>query len=87
MTDDFLEHQRARYEAGDKATIPYCINHCLVNNRPIPPWLATAFREAYEKVHRFEVKSWDDVFDRPLKKGMQIEKERKYMQIASRSST
>jgi hypothetical protein len=65
----FLEQLRLRYEGGDKAALPYCLNECMINNLPIPPWLATAFREACRKVSSYEVKSWDEVFGAPVLKG------------------
>jgi hypothetical protein len=83
MTDqnDFLEQCRERYEGGDKLYLLYCLNYCMMNNRPIPPWLATAFRQAYDKVDMYEVKSWDDVFGRPLKKGKRLATEHRNMKI------
>jgi hypothetical protein len=80
--DDFLEECRERYEGGDKAMLPYSLNHCMMNNLPIPPWLATAFAQACHKVHMHEVKSWDDVFGRPLKKGKRLATEHRNMKIA-----
>ena len=80
--DDFLEQCRECYEGGDKAYLPYCLDYCMTNNRPIPPWLATAFRQACHKVHMHEVKSWDDVFGPPLKKGKRLATERRNMKIA-----
>jgi hypothetical protein len=84
MTDrkDCLEQLRKRYEGGDKACLPYSLSYCMMNNRPIPPWLATAFSQACHKVHRYEVKSWDDVFGRPLKKGKRLATEHRNMKIA-----
>jgi hypothetical protein len=80
--DDFLEQCRDRYEGGDKAYLPYCLDYCMTNNRPIPPWLATAFRQACHKVRMHEVKSWDDVLGRPIKKGGRLATERRNMKIA-----
>jgi hypothetical protein len=82
LEERFLERLRQRFEAGDKAMLLYSLNHCLTNNLPIPPWLATAFREACEKGHRLKVKSWDEVFSPPLKKGQQIEAARRKMEKA-----
>ncbi len=79
---DFLEQLRQRYEGGDKATLPYSLNYCMMNNLPIPPWLATAFAQACHRVHMYEVKSWDDVFGRPLKKGKRLATERRNMKMA-----
>jgi hypothetical protein len=80
--DDFLEQCRERYEGGDKAYLPYCLEYCIGNDRPIPPWLAAAFRQACHKVRMHEVKSWDDVFGRPLGKGKRLATERRNMKTA-----
>jgi hypothetical protein len=44
--------------------------------RPLPEWLRLAFLAAYESRARFEIKSWDEVFDQPVPKGTQLEKEK-----------
>jgi len=84
--DDFnariLEKGRERYEAGDKSELLYCLHHCIENNYPIPEWLKQAFRSARYAVHMYKVKSWDDVFGKPLKKGKRLKTERKKMEIA-----
>jgi hypothetical protein len=80
--DDFLEQMCRRYEGGDKTALPYSLNYCITNNHPIPPWLAMAFREACHKVLMHEVKSWDEVLGRPLKKGKQLAVEQRNMKIA-----
>jgi hypothetical protein len=45
--------------------------------RPLPEWLRRAFKDAYEKGRaRFQTKSWDDIFDPPVPRGTQLEKEK-----------
>jgi hypothetical protein len=82
--DDILEKGRKRYEAGDKAAIPYSLNHCLINNLPVPPWLSTAFARACYKIDQYEVESWDDVLGKPLKKWQRPDTERRNKKIAGR---
>jgi hypothetical protein len=80
--DVVIEELRKRYESGDKSAVPLCLEYCMWSQQPIPPWLATAFGEACRKVHMREVKSWDDVFGRPLAKGKRLETERRDAKIA-----
>jgi hypothetical protein len=63
----FLEKGRELYEAGDKSKLLYCLYHCLRHNRPIPDWIKEALRHACYLVRSHQVKSWDDVFGRPIK--------------------
>lgn len=78
----FLANGRERYEAGHKSELLYCLHYCVVNGVPIPDWLKQAFERAYDDVHTYKVKSWDDVFGRPLKKGRQLKTERRKLEIA-----
>jgi hypothetical protein len=80
--DDYMDRLCELYEKGDKPAILLGLEYCINNNRPIPQWLATALRDAFRKVRMFEVKSWDDVFGRHLKKGKRLATERRNMQIA-----
>ena len=81
MTDNvtaYLEKMLKRdFESGNKSALLYALYGCLELKRPIPEWARAALLEACEAVERFEIKSWDDVFGRPLPKGMHLEKERR----------
>jgi hypothetical protein len=45
--------------------------------RPLPEWLRLAFKDAYERGRaRFETKTWDDIFDAPVPKSTQLEKDK-----------
>jgi hypothetical protein len=87
MSDDdfanrFLEKGRERYEAGDRSELLYCLYWCVSGGRPIPHWLCVAFTQTFlmaDELH--EVKSWDDVFGKPLKKGKRLGTERKKADI------
>jgi len=75
--DDWRQH----YEGGDNAALPQCLNHCMTFNVPIPEWAATAFCAAYDKIHQYEVKSWDDVLGRALAKGKRLATEQRNVKI------
>jgi hypothetical protein len=42
----------------------------------LPEWLRSEFLKAYEAHARFEIRSWDEVFDSPVPKSTQLEKEK-----------
>ena len=50
---------------------------------PIPPWLKQAFQNAYGAKSAYKIKSWDEVFGRPLKKGIRLARERRNNRIAN----
>jgi hypothetical protein len=69
------------FEAGDKSALLYAIYACLELRRPMPEWLRVAFLDAYEAAERFEIRSWDEVFDRPVAKGMHLKTKRRNAQL------
>jgi hypothetical protein len=75
--DRQLEKAKELYEQGDKAQLLYWLAHCIRDHRPIPLWLEKAFLAACRAGTRFEIKSWDEVFGRPLKKGKRLATERR----------
>ena len=77
----FLEQHRKRYEQGHKDELLACLVTCLLSGAPIPAWLRDEFVQAHRAVMTFE-KSWNDVFGRPLPKGMQRAKARRELEIA-----
>jgi hypothetical protein len=87
MSDDdyahrFLEFYRERFEAGDKWRLLYCVEWCLTNNVPAPAWLKHALRNACAAARSHKIKSWDEVFGRPLKKGQRQATARRNARIA-----
>jgi hypothetical protein len=83
--EDFAKSEQraqAAVERNEKGALLYFISHCFTNNQPVPDWAKKAFNAACWKGVRFEIKSWDDVFGRPLKKGQHQATERRNMQIA-----
>ncbi len=49
---------------------------CSLNSLPIPRWCEYAFLSAYRKVRQYKAKSWDDVFGRPHRKGIHLDRKR-----------
>lgn len=74
-----LSEGKKLYDQGDKTQILKCLSSCLYYDRPIPPWLKQAFQNAYRAKSAYTIKSWDEVFGRPikLKKGARLETERR----------
>ena len=77
-----LEKGRKLFEQGHKDQLIRCLVLCMQKGVPIPPWLERAFKKAYFDVLSCEVKSWDDVFGRPLEKGKHAAKVRRDLKIA-----
>jgi hypothetical protein len=77
-----LERCKELFEKGDRSQILSCLDHCLMDDLPIPDWLARAFVAACDDVRTYKVKSWDDVFGRPLPKGRHLEDARRNYAIA-----
>ena len=67
-----IEKERARFDAGDNmallAAIRKCANHGLV----MPEWVSLAFIRNYDAVLSLRMRSWDDAFGRPYRKGMDL---------------
>ena len=58
-----------------------CISDCFLINNPIPEWAQKALINAVARVNSFQVKSWDEVFGRPLEKGKQLEAQRRKFEL------
>jgi len=69
IAEYFEKMMKRSFESGDKSTLLWTIYACLEMRRPIPEWVRVAFLKAYEAAERFEIKSWDDAFGRPVPKG------------------
>jgi hypothetical protein len=65
------------FEGGSKWALLDAIYHCLLMKRPLPEWLRAAFLHTYEARTRFEIRSWDEVFGRPVPKSTHLTKERR----------
>jgi hypothetical protein len=70
-----------QFEAGDKSVLLWAIWSCLESRRPMPEWLRIAFLDAYDAAERFEIRSWDEVFGRPVPKSMHLKTEKRKEQL------
>jgi hypothetical protein len=77
-----LEDYRRRFEAGDKSILLSGLQFCIWCNMPIPAWLKRAFLNACRAGYTHEIKSWDEVFGKPLKKGQRQATARRNVKIA-----
>jgi hypothetical protein len=69
--DDFWADSAAlqkAYEAGKKRALLNQLNRSFVLDRPVPGWARSAFKAAYKKKLDLEIRSWDEVFGKPIKK-------------------
>jgi hypothetical protein len=73
VTEYYEKVLKRSFEAGDKSTLLWTIYACLDLGRPIPEWTRAAFLEAYEAADRFEIRSWEEVFGRPVPKSMHLQ--------------
>jgi hypothetical protein len=80
--DNYLDRLRVLYEAGGRSALPLCLRVCMKFGLPIPDWAQKAYCESYDKVSRYQVKSWDDVFGNRLRKGRHFSRMRKKIEIA-----
>src|SRR5262249_25742418 len=60
------------FEAGDKAVLLDTMYWCLELRRLIPEWARIAFADAYEAAEQFKIRSWEEVFGRPVPKGTHL---------------
>jgi hypothetical protein len=78
---ELLDILKERFEGGDKSALLYAIYRCLLMKRPLPEWLRLTFLHAYEAHGRFEIRSWDEVFGRPVPKNTQLDKQRRNAEL------
>jgi hypothetical protein len=81
VAEYFEKMLKRQFEAGDKSVLLYAIYACLELKRPVPEWLRVAFLDACEAAERFEIRSWDEVFGRPVPKGMHLKSEKRNAEL------
>jgi hypothetical protein len=81
---EILDILKERFWAGDKSALLDAIYHCLLMKRPLPEWLRAAFLHTYEARARFEIRSWDEVFDRPVPKSTHLKTEKRNAELRFR---
>jgi hypothetical protein len=84
-TDEYLaevlEILKEIFDGDNKWPLLDAIYRCLQLRRPVPEWLRVAFLDAYEARARFEIRSWDEVFGKPVPKGTHLETERRNAEL------
>lgn len=60
-----LEHERLRFERGQKMALMGAIRICANHDLPLPDWAARAYISAYDKVLTCRSNDWNEVFGRP----------------------
>lgn len=73
---DLLERQREGFEAGDGYMLMAAIRACAEHGLPMPQWAADAYAAAFDRIHRAEVRSWDEVLGAPFPKSANLNTER-----------
>jgi hypothetical protein len=61
----------------DHRALLFFMDFCFQQRRDVPPWAQKMFSAAVGKARDFEIKSWGEVFGRPLAKGGQLDKQRR----------
>ncbi len=78
-----IERQhRAAVERGEPGALLRCISHYFSLRRPVPQWAQDLLNDAVLKADCYEIKSWDEIFGRPIKKGKQQAAARREQSIA-----
>lgn len=72
-----LDLEERRYQDGDQGALLAAVATCAHYDLVMPDWVATNFLKAYRRGIHFQVRSWDEVFGRPLKKGRHLANARK----------
>jgi hypothetical protein len=75
---EVLKILQEKFDHSNKSALLYAIYYCCLMKRPLPEWLRRAFLGAYESATGYEIKSWDDAFDRPHPKGAHVTKKKRY---------
>jgi hypothetical protein len=74
---EVLEILKEIFEGGGKWALLDAIYYCCLLKRPLPEWWRLKFLHTYEAHARFEIRSWVEVFDRPVPKSTHLTKERR----------
>jgi hypothetical protein len=79
-----LKEAELAFKAGDKSRILHGVQLCTVfglDRRSWPEWLDRAFNDAYEAGLSGSIRSWDDVFGKPVAKGKQGKAQRRRQEL------
>ena len=79
--EDYLEIAKQKFEEGNKAVLLMALHQCLLMKKPLPEWLRLAFIRAYQSATAFEIRSWDEAFGPPHKKGTHLETRKQHAKL------
>jgi hypothetical protein len=77
----FADYKNLYYEQKDKSALIHAAALCIWHNIRAPAWLRQAFMDASQAAYEYKIKSWEEVFGRPVKKGKRLAMERRNMKI------
>lgn len=63
-----LDRLREAYEGGNKVALFLALRHCALWGEPMPDWIREALDLAYIKNHCGGLRSWNDIFGKPITK-------------------
>jgi hypothetical protein len=72
---------KKKVEAGSGKALLEAIHLCDLLKRPKPEWLRQAGIRVFEAAARFEIKSWDEAFGPPQKKGAHLSVRKDYARL------
>jgi hypothetical protein len=81
---EVLEILKEIFEGGGKWALLDAIYYCCLLKRPLPEWWRLKFLHTYEAHARFEIRSWDEVFDRPVPKSTHLKTEKRNAELRFR---
>jgi hypothetical protein len=76
-----LKILKGKSEAGYKPALLMAVYQCVLMRKPLPEWLRQAFIRAYESAAAFDIKSWDEPFGQPQKKGAHLSARKDYARL------
>jgi hypothetical protein len=76
-----LKILKDKSEAGYKPAVLMAVYQCVLMRKPLPEWLCQAFIRTYESAAAFEIKSWDEAFGPPQKKGAHLGTRKNYARL------
>jgi hypothetical protein len=72
-----------KLKEGDKSELLHFIANCFACRSAVPDWAAEMFHKAVLKSFSKEIRSWDEVFGRPIKKGTHLRRAKRKFEIGS----
>lgn len=76
-----LDEYKESFLAGDRFLLMLAIRKCAQCGLPLPEWVSRAYIKAFDSVLNARVKSWDEAFSPPYKKGANLAALRKKREL------